>query len=151
MKLVDRLLGKRKINADTGCWIWTGGAGSHGYGHIYAGKHLRVHRAAYEVFVGPIPKGQIVLHSCDNPLCFNPKHLSVGTSKMNSQDMVAKGRNRNMTGVSNCNAKLSDHEVLAIRADTRTQVIIAEEYGIDQSLVSKIKTLKIWGHLKEVV
>jgi hypothetical protein len=36
-----------------------------------------------------------VLHECDNPSCFNPRHLSFGTYARNLRDCVARGRNRN--------------------------------------------------------
>ena len=31
-------------------------------------------------------------HSCDNPRCCNPNHLSVGTQRDNILDMVKRGR-----------------------------------------------------------
>ena len=46
------------------------------------------------MFKGEIPEGLPVMHSCDTPRCCNPDHLSLGTSKDNSDDMVAKGRHR---------------------------------------------------------
>lgn len=79
--------------------MWTGGLSPSGYGRIkVAGKYLRVHRVAYELFVGPIPAGLIVMHTCDNPPCCNPAHLKPGTNAENSADMVAKGRQRNGPG-----------------------------------------------------
>ncbi len=40
----------------------------------------------------PVPEGMVVMHTCDNPGCFNPNHLTVGTQSENIQDSVNKGR-----------------------------------------------------------
>jgi len=50
------------------------------------------HRLAYEDFWGPIPKGFIVMHLCDNPSCINPEHLRLGTKGNNLKDAYDKGR-----------------------------------------------------------
>lgn len=41
---------------------------------------------------GPIPSGLQVRHDCDTPLCVNPGHMRLGTSKDNAQDRVLRGR-----------------------------------------------------------
>jgi hypothetical protein len=46
----------------------------------------------YTIVKGSIPKGKVVMHSCDVRLCINPEHLSVGTQKENIQDAIQKGR-----------------------------------------------------------
>lgn len=82
-----------------GCWYWLGHVCKDGYGQItirtddnrYTSK---AHRIAYQICKGDIPKGMYVLHSCDNPRCVNPDHLSVGTQKDNIKDMFQKGRSR---------------------------------------------------------
>jgi hypothetical protein len=78
------------IHPDCGqCWIWIAGKYAQGYGQ-YRGK--KAHRVAYEFSVGPIPKGKMVLHKCDNPACVNPNHLFIGTAQDNMDDKMSKGR-----------------------------------------------------------
>jgi hypothetical protein len=75
------------------CWPWRGTVGANGYGNIRVDGHrVSAHRMAYEVLVGEVPDGILVLHHCDNPACCNPRHLFLGTAKDNTQDMIAKGR-----------------------------------------------------------
>jgi hypothetical protein len=73
------------------CWIYTGGLNRNGYGKF--GKKS-AHRASYEIFKGEIPSGKYVCHSCDNPSCFNPEHLWLGTALENALDSIKKGRQR---------------------------------------------------------
>lgn len=56
------------------------------------GRNVRAHRIALirdGADPGPAVK---VLHSCDNPPCCNPRHLSFGTQADNITDMHSKGR-----------------------------------------------------------
>jgi HNH endonuclease len=39
--------------------------------------------------------GAVIMHTCDNPRCINPKHLVLGTQAENIRDMMAKGRHFN--------------------------------------------------------
>lgn len=51
-------------------------------------------RLAYTAWVGAIPEGHLICHTCDNPPCINPEHLFTGTMQQNIDDMWAKGRGR---------------------------------------------------------
>lgn len=78
------------------CWPWNGYRNLDGYGIVSRrrGGRCLAHRYAFEQYVGPIPENSVVLHSCDNPRCCNPAHLSIGTQAENVADMIKKGRAR---------------------------------------------------------
>ena len=100
--LIDRLLNKIVINQVTDCWEFQGGKNNIGYGMIRDGKKMRTtHRVSYEEHSQTkIPAGLVVMHSCDNKCCVNPAHLSVGTHKDTSQDMISKNRHNPWGGCS---------------------------------------------------
>ena len=85
-----------KVERSAGCWNWTASTNVGGYGQLRVGGQNgqpRVsNRIAYELMVGTIPDGLLVLHKCDNPRCVNPNHLFLGTHQDNSDDKIAKGR-----------------------------------------------------------
>lgn len=160
-----------KVHKTDTCWLWTA-HNERGYGRFkFDGRAQSAHRVAWQLTHGPIPKwtGQItgvcVCHTCDNPACVNPAHLRLGTQAENVADMKAKGRadrtkkargsangtntkpERRPRGIANGSAKLTVAEVLAIRADTRTQDAIASDYHIAQTSVSRIKRGLGWAHL----
>ena len=85
-----------KIKRGDGCWLWQASVTADGYGRMGIGgpgnKRMLAHRVAWQLYVGKIPDGMLVLHKCDNPPCCNPKHLFLGTDADNARDMSRKGR-----------------------------------------------------------
>lgn len=119
-----------------------------GYGRCsYNGREQSTHRIAYQLVYGDIPEGLLVLHSCDNPPCFNPYHVSPGTQKENIQDSVSKGRMH--FGESNGGVKLTPEAVYLIRESTLSQSATGALFGISQTQVWKIKQRKKWRLLPE--
>lgn len=93
-KLLRRFSAKVWVQGD-GCWEWAAARINTGYGVInVGGRVLLAHRVSHELFIGPVPAGAEVRHSCDNPPCVNPQHLSLGSHADNMRDMAERGRAR---------------------------------------------------------
>lgn len=84
------------VDKQEDCWIWTGTTLGKGYGSIQPDPSKRrtgAHRFSWALHNGRWPnKGKVIMHSCDQPLCVNPLHLTEGTQSENLKDCVEKGR-----------------------------------------------------------
>ena len=139
------------------CWTWTGHA-TDGYGRMrVSGKMAGAHRLAYELFVGPVPDGMHVLHSCDNRRCVNPAHLRVGTHADNMNDKRLRGR---AAGERNPKAKLTERDALAIREMRRRHPpgnrwrggpgdFLARWFGVSHSSISTVGKCRTWNRKEE--
>ena len=142
-----------KSGGEEACWPFTGATTGSGYGYIMINKVMKaVHRVAYEESYGPIPGGLLVLHSCDNPPCANPRHLRAGTLQDNMDDKVARNRQFRQKGELAKNSKLKSDEVREIHALYHSGVFARKElsakFGVSESLISAILTGKRWSHIK---
>lgn len=130
-----------------GCWVYPSKRDKDGYAFYKDGEDskCRAHQEAFRLANGDLPPGLHACHSCDNPPCARPDHLFPGTAKQNQDD--AKSKDRHSRGERNGFSKLIESQVRAIRSDTRTQMVIAAEYGIRQTTVSEIKRGNLWAHV----
>ena len=80
------------------CWEWNATLMGNGYGSVRikkGGSPIGAHRVSWALYHGRWPSsGLVIMHSCDNPKCVNPLHLSEGTQSENIQDCVIKGRHK---------------------------------------------------------
>ena len=143
----------------TPCRLWQGTKGSDGYGWRKitlpdgTRKSRSMHRWVMEQYLGrDLKSHEIVLHACDQPLCYRLEHLSLGTIIDNNRDMKRKGRNspppvNRFPGEAHPMAKLSYSQVSLIRArhaygdDVAT---LAERYNVSPTTIRRIIHRVTW-------
>jgi HNH endonuclease len=131
---------------ETGCWWWIGNNNPQGYGQVFIdGRNRGAHRYSYELHKGEIPEGLWVLHSCDNPSCVNPDHLSTGTPQQNAKEAVERlGRGR---GERSGKTHLTEEQVLMAYNSKETHQKLATKLGVSRSTVTGIKRGAQWSWL----
>lgn len=145
--LAKRIEAKANVTPD-GCWQWRLSTKPLGYGCLmWGGKLYRAHRLSYEAWHGPIPAGLFVMHACDNRGCVNPAHLSVGTARDNTHDMIFK--NRMPRGERRHNAKLTPQAVLEIRESNLSNQALSDQYGVSRKLIINVRCRIGWKHIPE--
>ncbi len=152
----ERFYRKVKVLSEDDCWEWQAGADKNGYGCFWFTKRWELaHRVAYilanDLTLDDI-KDQLILHSCDNPSCCNPKHLREGTHADNTQDCIERGRcyTGKQYGEYNPMSKITESDVREIReriASGETQRSIAPLFGVTYKAISKIHTRRTWAHV----
>lgn len=130
------------------CWLWQASGSKDGYGRMNV---LGVQRQATHISqylqTGQWPT-QFVLHSCDNPACVNPNHLSEGTHDQNMREAAERGRMRR-GGRSNL-AKLTDKQVAEIRERCdagESLTAVAREFGVSWQTTWRIRERITWNQV----
>lgn len=150
--VVTRFNSRWLVN-DSGCWVWSGGidVNKNGipYGYLWVShtKKMRAHRFSYELHKEKIPKGLQVRHQCHNSLCVNPEHLLVGTSQDNMDDKVKANRQAKGRDHGRAQRKFTEDEVIYIRESPKKNKELAEEFDVNQSSISRIRSKENWGWL----
>lgn len=147
------------------CWVWIPRPHHDGYG-VFSHTHtrqVRAHRFSFLIHAGYEARN-LVLHSCDNPICVRPTHLRDGTVRENSADAVARGRTAVgerhgsrtrpesvQRGEQQGMSKLTESKVIEIREKYAVGniglVSLGEQYGVSHSLVGLIVKRKAWKHV----
>lgn len=152
-----------KVHKSEGCWEWQGGLNTYGYGRFFPSgtrKECYAHRYSYFLAHGALP-ALSVLHSCDNPKCVNPAHLSEGTQAENMRDAAKKGRIYRRTfvdtsgapiyiGERHSQAKLTAANVIEIRqrsAAGESTRSLAKSYQVKRSAIWLIVKRRNWKHV----
>lgn len=135
-----------KVNKTDTCWLWTGNIDIQGYGRIGIDyKMKKAHQVSWLLAGNNIPEGLLIRHRCRSRNCVNPEHLETGT---NAENMADKVRDASVKGVNNPRSKLTEAQVLDIRARaTEYQDDLAKEFGVKQAHISSIILRKSWKHI----
>ncbi|PLY41200.1 hypothetical protein CSZ94_17255 [Janthinobacterium sp. ROICE36] len=139
----------------SGCRNWTLCLDKDGYGRAFVASFPetnRAHRLSRIAFHGSISDGLVVMHSCDNPQCVNPVHLSLGTQLQNIADSRDKERGGAYfySGQENPKCVIDDDGVRRIRTLKRsgmTHSRIGAEVGCSKTLVTLVVTGRRWAHV----
>jgi hypothetical protein len=134
---------KQRESDERGCWLWKKARTTSGYGNVSVdGKVRLVHRVAAYAWNGfDLESPLKILHSCDNPPCFNPEHLTPGTDHDNNMDAARKGRT---------SRKLSRDCVVVIKQLLRMGLpkrTTAKLFRVDQVTILNIVKDKAWTHV----
>lgn len=147
----DRLLSRRTIST-SGCWEWitASNVNKHTTMTVNVGPNVNVvdyvHRVAYATWKGKIPEGLNVCHTCDNPRCFNPDHLFVGTDMDNVKDKM--GKNRLPQHEDHYASKLTEAMVTDLRNGCVSISDIADATGCSKSHLYRIRKGVHWPGVK---
>ena len=133
-----------------GCLIVTSHTlGNDGYPQIQRDrKRWRLSRWVFYNNYRYLP--EIVMHICDNPLCVNPAHLIAGTIKLNSCDMIKKGRAPEGKNQFTGGKKLNENQVREIKTKLikgQSLLSLAKEYHISKKMILYIKQGKKWKYI----
>ena len=140
LKTYERFVVKKE-----GCWSWKGVKKKklpYGCLTFRGNRNLTAHRVSYELHIGTIPEGMLVLHKCDNAECSNPDHLFLGTMLDNRADQIAKGR----AVVEKLNVD-KVKEIKRMLSKGILHKVIAKHYGISLTTVWSIQTRRTWSDI----
>lgn len=127
---------------------------TNGYATVYnpeTGRKEKSHRYVWKKANGPIPKGMVVMHKCDNRYCTLLEHLELGTQSKNLKDMYARNRQgkRDLP-------KGKDHHFSTLTTEQVAEIYsteyyrgmysrLADKFNTTRQTISNIKRKKTWN------
>lgn len=153
---IERFWAKVDKAHPSGCWMWTGGINTNGYGCFWMrGTTRNAHRIAWILKHGRLALGIEVLHQCSNLGCV--KHLFLGSAAdigrrlSKANHWSARRPERILKGEELPTAKLTDKKVREIRFLLRSgdmsQRSIAKGYGVTHKVIWQVKVRQTWKHV----
>jgi hypothetical protein len=128
--------------------------GTHGYLTVSLSikgkvKKKLLHRLIAELFISNPDNKRCVNHINGNKLDNRIENLEWCTYHENITHAINSGL-RNNKGQRHYRCKLTESQILLIKADNRNQQVIANEYGVVNTLICRIKKGQIWKHITQI-
>lgn len=134
------MIERRSAPDGTGCRIWDGPPGTHGYGQVRVGERvMTTARATFLAFHGELGRGEVPRHTCDNKRCVEPTHLIRGTHLENMDDWKRR-RTRDPHA-------LDVTKVVAIRSSAShgaSSRMLAREFGVAATTIQDVVARRTW-------
>lgn len=131
------------------CIVWPYMKNWGGYAIVSVNKKpLLAHRLSLVLATGVNRKGMDAAHGpCHNRACINPRHLRWATRSENLLDMRRDGTVPDRRGERAPVARLTDEQVLEIRASKEPVRALAVRYEVCRSTIYNVLHRTTWDHL----
>lgn len=118
----------------------------------HAGKHILARRLAYQLNRGVTVRGDLnIVPDCGNPYCINPAHQKALTESQKARRAASRGAFNSPVRAAKIaatrrrtNAKLTSQQAAEIRISDEPGPVLSARYGINNSLVNRIKRGDAW-------
>jgi hypothetical protein len=145
---------KDRCTEDGDCWIYrTDATTEHAKRYvsiIVNGRRVLARRLAWELGRGPIQSGRKIVPVCGNPCCVNPDHQKALTEEQKNKRAADRGawsspvRAKNIAIAKRLRGKLTPEIAALIRASDEPALVLAQRYGVSESLPARIKRGEAW-------
>jgi len=145
---------RARCDEDGDCWIWRADrATEHGrrYPQLRIDRRtLNARRHIYEAFKGPLTPKLRAVPNCGNPYCVNPDHCKPMTEQQKAKKYAKAGsysgakKAAKIAAYKRLTSKLSMEIAQEIIARPEPAYVLAKVYGVDKSMVSRIRRGEAW-------
>lgn len=144
MRTIEQVLALCREDGD--CLIWQGSKNSKGHPKV---NQMSGRRWMWAHYKGPIPPGMFVSIECECVGCLNVDHMVLRTKGEISRLSHARPATKRKQSVSGARgmahrAKLDAEKARYIRHSDKLQSELAQELGISQALVSRVRLHRAW-------
>ena len=143
---------KKRTIEDGECWEWQGYCANGTPSVSHDGKMISVRRLFTQLLGNTVREGYYV-PKCGNKLCVNPEHTTYNDPKQHMKKAARKAlqsptrRLKIQIHKRATTAKLTQEMADEIRCSEGPSRVIAEKYGVNKSVICRIRAGKAWVNL----